>query len=68
MGCRFQGRRGVADDGVVGGLVGDGGEEVGLEEGDAVGYGVGFGVDACDFQGFGGEVEGGDLRLGKVDG
>ena len=58
----------VADDGVVGGFVCDGSQEVGLEEGDAVGYVVGFCVRLRDFQCFGGEVEGGDLGLWEMDG
>ncbi len=58
----------VADDGVEGGFISERCEEVGLEEGDAVGYVVGLGVGSGDGDGFGGEVECGDVGLREMDG
>jgi len=61
---------GVADDGVEGltGLffVGDGREEVGPEEADAVGQIVLAGVGFRDVESFGREIEGGDFGLGEM--
>ena len=60
---------GVADDGVEGfGFGGSGGEQVGLEEADAVGDVVGLGVGGGRLEGVGGDVEGGDVGVGEVDG
>jgi hypothetical protein len=62
----------VADDGVEGltGLFlgGDGGEEVGPKEADAVGQIVLAGVGLSDEEGFGRKIEGGDFGLGKMGG
>ena len=61
----------VADDGVEGCVLLAGRErveEIGFEEADAVGYVVGLGIGLGDLQGFGGEVEGGDVGLREVDG
>jgi hypothetical protein len=72
VGCfRDRNVRRVADDGVeVAVLLGgwEGGEEVGEEEADAGGEVVGGGVGFGDGQGFGGEVERGDLGLREVGG
>jgi hypothetical protein len=58
----------VADDCVEGRAGGQSGKEVGLEETDAVGYVVVFRVELGDVEGFCGEVKGGDVGLGEVDG
>jgi hypothetical protein len=67
--------RRIADDGVealavfgVDFVVAQGREEVGRKEVDAVGHVVFAGVGGGDGEGFGGDVEGGDLSVGKVDG
>ena len=60
----------VADDGVEGFGVGFvvGGEEVGVLEVDAVGYVVEAGVGFSNFEGFGGDVDGGDFGVGEMGG
>jgi hypothetical protein len=65
--------RGITDDGVEGlrrGFGGDleGGEEVGLEELDAIGEVVAVDVGLGDGEGFGREVEGCDVGVGEVSG
>jgi hypothetical protein len=60
--------RGIAGDSVEGGPGGQGGEEVGTEEANPVGYVVIFGVELGDVESFGGEVESRDVGFGEMDG
>ena len=58
----------VADDGVEGCAGRQGREEIGMEEADAVGYMMVFGVELGEVESLGGDVDSGNVSIGEMDG